>query len=114
MHDGPLGRGFSPAAFGFFLRKFNDFGDAKIAMKFVVHDEDTAPDDVAGLRDSFHSSTAEAEVHRWLAFAGSAFVTADEMRRRGGAGDEKNPNVSVQFRITILLAPAQVVEGVLG
>src|SRR5438067_1540344 len=96
-------------------------------MERAVHDEDAAPDDVTGFGDAFEGTAAETEVHRRLAFARRAFVAADEMRGRRGAGDEENPNVIVDLpftpalsprrgrrRAAVMLAPAQIVECIFG
>ena len=39
MHDGPLGRGFAPAAFSFLPRQFNGPTDAKVAVQFPIHNK---------------------------------------------------------------------------
>src|SRR5262249_12875574 len=47
VHDRPLRRGFAPAALGFLQWQFDNFRDAEIAMKLSIHDEHSAPDNVA-------------------------------------------------------------------
>jgi hypothetical protein len=39
MHDGPLGRGFAPAAFSFLPRQFNGPTDAKVAVQFPIYNK---------------------------------------------------------------------------
>jgi hypothetical protein len=46
--------------------------------------------------DAFDGAAAQAEVHRRLAFAAGAFVSAHEMRGRHRAGDEEDPDVIVE------------------
>src|ERR1043166_636272 len=64
VHDGPLGRGFSPAMLRFLVRKFDDLRDAEIAVQFAVHHKDSAPYDVAGLGDTLDGAAAEPEIDR--------------------------------------------------
>src|ERR1044071_856020 len=64
VHDGPLRSGFAPAPLGFFLGKFDDLGDTQISMQPAIHDEDAAPNDMAGFRDAFERATTKPEIDR--------------------------------------------------
>ncbi len=126
VHDGPLRCGFLPAAIGFGFGQFHDFGDADVGLEFAIHDENAAPDDVAGFADAFERATAEAEVHRGLSLGRSTFPAADEVGRRCSAADEQHPDVFRRGRrkssrsgtltssATNKITPAEVVEGVFG
>src|SRR5688572_1327190 len=81
-------------------------------MQFVVHHEDPAPDDVTWLRNTFHCSAAESEIHWRLPFAARSFVSADEMCRRRSARYQKYPNVSIELSIAKSLSPAQIMQRV--
>src|SRR5690349_15794817 len=83
-------------------------------MQFAIHDEDATPNNVARFGNAFDGAAAETEIHRRLAFTGSSFVTADEMRGRSGAGNQKHPNIIIHTIAAIMLAPAQIVQGVFG
>ena len=67
-------------------------GAAEVGLQFSVLDEDAAPDDFAGLADAFQGAAAEPEIHGGLALADCAFVSADEMLGRRGAGNLEHPD----------------------
>src|SRR5262245_10280183 len=106
MHDRPLRSSFAPAALGFFRRQAHHSGDAEIAVEFSFHDEDAAPDHMAWFGNAFDCAAAQSKIHRRLAFAASALPTADEMRGRGGARNQKDPDVIIHSVSFVVLPPA--------
>jgi hypothetical protein len=109
VHDRPLRSGLAPAAFGFFLREADNFGDAEVAMQFAVHDEYAAPDDVTWFGNAFEGSATEAEIHWRLAFAARAFEATNEMGGRRCAGDEEDPDVIIHAVVSVMLTPPEIV-----
>ena len=68
---------------------------------------------MAGFGYAFERAAAEPEIHGGLAFADGAFLAADEMGRRRGAGNQKYPDVIVHAVAFVMLAPAEIVQRVL-
>ena len=66
-----------------------------------------------GLEMPLIGAAAQAEIHGRLAFAGGAAIAADQMRGRHGAGDQEHPDVIVHAVAPVMLAPAEIVQGVL-
>src|ERR1035438_1450418 len=71
VHHGPLRSDLGPAAIGLRFRQRYGGGAAQINLEAAILNEDAAPDYFAGLADSGQRATAETEVHRRLALAGS-------------------------------------------
>ena len=97
---------------GFLFGQLDDFQHAEVAMEFAVHDEDAAPDDMAGLRNACDGAASEAEIHRWLALAGGASESADQVRGRNRTRNQQNPDISINAVAFVMLAPAQVMQRV--
>ena len=66
-----------------------------------------------GLETPLMRAAAQAEIHGRLAFAGGAAIAADEVRGRHGAGNQEDPDVIVHAVAPVVLAPADIVQGVL-
>ena len=109
VHDRPLGRGFLPAAFGFFARELNRLGATEVHFEFAAFDEDATPHDLAGPGDAADSAAAQTEIHGRLAKGLSAFVAIDVMRRRSTAGDQEHPYVVPGGAALIEVAPTKIV-----
>jgi len=60
------------------LRELHDFRDTQITCT-VRHDEDAAPDDVAGFGNAFDRTATKPEVHRRLPLACRTAIGADKM-----------------------------------
>src|SRR5882724_8024477 len=113
VHDWPLWSRFATAPFGFLLRQLHHLRDTQITMQPSVHDENAAPDDVAGFGNSFHRSSNKPKVHRRLPLTGSAAIAADKMCGWSSARDQEDPNVIIDAIAAEMLAPTKIVQGVL-
>jgi len=114
MHDRPLGGGEAPAFLGLLARKLDNLGEAGVETETVLGDIDPAPDNPAGLADPLEGAAAQPEVHRRLPLAGCARPSADEMRGGGGAGNQEDPDISVERVVLVVASPSKIVKGVLG
>src|SRR5438045_9009248 len=98
---------------------------AQIRLKLIGFDENSAPDNFAGLANSFQRSTTKREVHRRLTLTRCAAITVHEMVRWGGCRNFKGPDelvvilrakggiVQTCFEVSVQLFPCAVVATVL-
>ncbi len=112
VHDRPLHRRLFPAAFRFRERERDYFGAAEVHLEFPAFNEDAAPDDFTGFGDAAHGAATKAEIHRRLAERVGASVSADVVRGRGAARDQKHPYIFVGRAAGVGGAPTQIVERV--
>src|SRR5882724_10889704 len=91
-HDGPLGCSHLPSTYHLRGGERHDGSPAYINLQAIVLNVDTAPDNFTRLAYAFQSATAERKVHWWLSFTGSSLISVDEMVRRSGPGDFKDPH----------------------
>ncbi len=85
VHNRPLRRGLTPTARSLFFGKFSGLTNTEVAMQPAVHDKDPAPNDVAGLGNTFDRAAAEPEVHRGLALAHGPLEAANQVGRWHGS-----------------------------
>src|SRR5688572_8858093 len=102
-----------PTSLSLFFGKCNHSSHAEIAMKLSAHHKNPAPDNVSGFADALERATAKGEIHWGLTFAAGALVAAYEMRGGCSSRDQENPHIIIHAIASVMLAPAQVVEGIL-
>src|ERR1043166_662342 len=94
----------------------------QVSLKPIGFDENSAPDNFAGLANSFQCSTTEREIHRRLPLTRCTAITAHAMIRWGGSRNFEDPDkfviiyfaktniVQRVFRIKIQLLPDTVCD----
>src|SRR5580692_2173079 len=79
-------------------------------MQGSAFNEDTAPDNFAGLADALERTAAKREVHGRLTLAACARVAVNKMIGWRGARDLQNPHEVVDTVAFVVLAPAHIVQ----
>ncbi len=107
VHDRPLRRRRLPAPLSLGSAAIPPRRPGRGPCSTGHRHEHPRPDDFARLANALERAAAETKVHRRLPLAARAAPTADEMSRRGGAADQKHPNVIVD-RARAIVSPQRI------
>ena len=113
VHDRPLRRGELPALVGFRLAAASRLRPGRCRTSACPSSTKTRLQTIQpGLLMPLSVPPPRRKyIGGWRSLR-RAFVAADEMRRRRGAGDEEHPDVVIRALVLVVPAPAQIVQRV--